>query len=91
MYGRRCFYCQSRVSYLDLIVEHIEPKSRGGTNDIKNTVLACGSCNSSKCDQTIEEWLEKNILYRKDASRKYRYRNKIVKTLKRMIYGESTA
>lgn len=30
--------------------EHVTPKSKGGTNDMNNLLLACRSCNQSKRD-----------------------------------------
>lgn len=38
-------------------VDHIMPLARGGTNWPDNLQLLCLSCNSSKCDRTMEEWL----------------------------------
>lgn len=37
-------------------VDHVMPKSRGGSNHLSNKVLACGSCNASKNAKTPEEW-----------------------------------
>lgn len=48
----------SWVSLVDLHFDHIEPYSKGGSNiNPDNFALACKSCNSSKRDRTIEEWL----------------------------------
>lgn len=38
-------------------VDHITPLSRGGSGWPDNLQLLCGSCNSSKRDMTMEEWL----------------------------------
>ncbi len=37
-------------------VEHIRPKSRGGTNRISNLALACHACNQAKGEKTAAEW-----------------------------------
>jgi hypothetical protein len=37
-------------------IDHVIPKSRGGSNKIDNLVLACGKCNASKNARTPEEW-----------------------------------
>ena len=51
-----CCYC-GRVG-LPLEIEHVIPVTReGSSNDPWNLALACKSCNSSKCDRTIEEWI----------------------------------
>lgn len=52
--GHRCGYCLARQEYLPWIleIEHIIPKSKGGTDDERNLWLACHSCNLYKSDQT---------------------------------------
>ena len=40
-----------------LEVDHIVPVSRGGTNEIDNLQMLCKSCNASKRDKTMEEWI----------------------------------
>ena len=46
----KCIYC-GRTSYKDgvkLELEHIHPKSKGGTNEHSNIVTACNDCNRGK-------------------------------------------
>lgn len=52
--GNRCGYCLARQEYVPwtLEVDHIVPKSKGGTDDEENLWLACHSCNLFKSDQT---------------------------------------
>ena len=60
-YGHTCQYC-GVVSGDDVLEwEHILPKSRGGSNSVKNATLSCGCCNREKGARTPEEW-EKAIL-----------------------------
>lgn len=40
-----------------LHVDHVFPRSRGGSNDAANIVTACDVCNRSKSDRTIAEWI----------------------------------
>jgi len=49
--GRRCAYCAKRADTID----HVIPRSRGGTHGWDNCVAACRSCNSRKADRLIEE------------------------------------
>lgn len=52
--GNECQYCGS---FDDLTCDHIVPLIRGGTNDHDNLTTACRSCNSSKGDKLVEEWV----------------------------------
>jgi 5-methylcytosine-specific restriction endonuclease McrA len=49
--GRRCAYCAKRADTID----HVVPRSRGGTHSWENCVAACKSCNSRKADRLLEE------------------------------------
>jgi hypothetical protein len=51
---RRCAYCQQRSRRLE--VEHLVPRSRGGSDRNSNLVPGCHSCNQAKGDQTAEEF-----------------------------------
>ncbi|MCZ2808925.1 MAG: HNH endonuclease [Candidatus Bathyarchaeota archaeon] len=48
-----CIYCGKRI---DLTLEHILPRSRGGPDTTENAVFVCKSCNSSKGDKRLYEW-----------------------------------
>src|SRR5579859_8005251 len=52
-----CNGCGEDIS-LGLTIDHIYPRSRGGTEDAENFQLLCKSCNSSKNDRTMREWVE---------------------------------
>ncbi len=56
-WNRKCSYCNAREVPLE--VEHIVPKSRGGSNRINNLTLACRSCNEKKGNRSIETFLLK--------------------------------
>jgi len=49
-----CVYCGENRRKL-LTVDHIIPKSKGGTNSWKNLVCCCHSCNNEKGDLSLEE------------------------------------
>jgi 5-methylcytosine-specific restriction endonuclease McrA len=51
---RQCAYCQS--SAVPLQVEHLVPKSRGGSDRASNLVIACDPCNKRKGARTAEEF-----------------------------------
>ena len=53
-FGRKCSYCGKRDVALE--VEHITPKSRGGSNRVSNLCLACHECNTRKGTMTAAEF-----------------------------------
>ena len=40
----------------NLHVDHVVPKSRGGTDEVANLVTACPSCNREKYNRAPGEW-----------------------------------
>jgi 5-methylcytosine-specific restriction endonuclease McrA len=56
-WGRQCAYCGAE--HLPLEIEHIVPKSRGGSNKVSNLTVACRACNQRKGSQSIETFLAK--------------------------------
>lgn len=58
-FGRRCAYCGAEN--VPLQVEHIVPKSRGGSNRISNLTIACQACNQAKGSLTAEEFGHPNV------------------------------
>ena len=57
----RCVYCGSPAQQMD----HVNPKSRGGSSDDDNLVPACAECNNAKNDMTPLEWHISKSLGRK--------------------------
>ncbi|QAV27304.1 HNH endonuclease [Neobacillus thermocopriae] len=53
-FGRKCCYCGKEGVPLE--IEHIIPKSRGGTDRVDNLCLACHDCNQRKGSKTAEEF-----------------------------------
>jgi hypothetical protein len=56
--GDRCGYCLSpqRLVMARLEIEHIVPRSKGGTSDESNLWLSCPLCNRFKSDHV--QWLD---------------------------------
>lgn len=54
-WGRQCAYCGKKDTPLE--VEHIVPKSKGGSDRISNLSLACHGCNQRKGNQDIRDFL----------------------------------
>jgi hypothetical protein len=55
----RCFYCRRTLTDEDSGIDHADPQKANGTNSYRNVVAACHSCNSSKGDDTAEDFLRK--------------------------------
>lgn len=54
---RQCAYCGAKE--MPLQIEHIQPKSRGGSDRISNLTLACQPCNQRKDNLPVEVFLAK--------------------------------
>ena len=57
-WGRKCAYCDKQN--VPLQIEHIKPRSKGGSNRVSNLCLSCERCNIKKGVKPIEEFLEKD-------------------------------
>jgi len=57
-----CQYCGEKLPKKDLTLDHVTPKSRGGTSGWNNVVTSCLRCNSKKRDYLLSElgWTLKN-------------------------------
>jgi hypothetical protein len=55
-WGRECAYCTAIDAPLE--IEHIVPKSNGGSNRISNLTIACHDCNQEKGSQTLAEFFQ---------------------------------
>lgn len=55
-WDRKCTYCNKKD--IPLQIEHIHPKSKGGSNRISNLCLACDKCNKKKGDKSVEDFLK---------------------------------
>lgn len=93
-WDRECTYCGKKD--VPLQIEHIQPKSKGGSNRVSNLCLACEKCNQKKGNKLIEEFLQKKpqILHKiktqakkplKDAAALNATRNKLVKVLSDLL------
>ena len=50
-----CQYCGKQPGPEELTIDHVMPRSRGGTSTWENCLLACVACNKRKADKTPEE------------------------------------
>nr|WP_183030310.1 RNA-guided endonuclease IscB [Escherichia coli] len=53
---RKCAYCDAVNTPLN--IDHMEPRSRGGSNRVSNLVLSCIPCNQNKGVQSVTEFVK---------------------------------
>ena len=53
-WGKKCTYCGKKD--IPLEIEHIIPKSRGGTDRVSNLTISCHKCNQKKSNKTALEF-----------------------------------
>ena len=51
--GRLCRYCGTYLDEQDLTLDHVVPRSKGGTNAQVNLAVCCAPCNSDKGDDDL--------------------------------------
>ena len=57
--GHRCSYCGKSSKRNRLELDHVTPKSRGGTDRYDNLVSACRACNQKRGNLTLATWLKR--------------------------------
>lgn len=61
---KKCFYCGKELVFSGvkksnkMTIEHLIPKSQGGTNALKNCVAACLECNHKRGNKKIKDFIE---------------------------------
>ena len=53
-FNHKCAYCGKKDVPLE--IEHIVPRSQGGSNRVSNLTLSCHNCNQKKGNKTAEEF-----------------------------------
>jgi 5-methylcytosine-specific restriction endonuclease McrA len=88
-WGRKCTYCDKQN--IALQIDHVVPKSCGGTDRVSNLTLACSDCNVRKGNLPVEEFAPKKapIIATKpslrDSSAVNSTRNKLKKELSTLL------
>lgn len=86
-WGRKCAYCQKEG--MPLQIEHVIPRSKGGSNSIRNLCLACERCNIRKGTKSLDEFLKRKpeVLKRVKATQKTRLSDAAaVNTTRNVLY-----
>jgi 5-methylcytosine-specific restriction endonuclease McrA len=56
-WGRKCAYCDAQNVPLE--IDHIHPRSQGGSDRVSNLTLACRPCNQRKANRDVADFLAK--------------------------------
>lgn len=57
-WNRKCAYCGASNTPLE--IDHIHPRSRGGSDRVSNLTIACHTCNQKKGNMLLEQFLTKH-------------------------------
>jgi len=68
-WAHRCAYCAGASGDPILNIDHVIPRSRGGSNRVSNLVVACRTCNDAKGNQRLEEWGTELVASRRPLDR----------------------
>lgn len=84
-FGRACAYCGAMG--VPLNIDHVHPRSRGGSDRVSNLVLACIPCNQAKANRPVEEFAGTSVAARIKALAKAPLRNAAaVNTTRRALW-----
>lgn len=86
--GFQCAYCGKTPPEISLEIDHIQPKSKGGKDNIDNLVTACFDCNRGKSNielDKIPNRVKDNLEIIKEKEEQLKeYRKYILKVRKRI-------
>lgn len=57
----KCQYCGAEAPDVLLVIDHINPVSKGGDNDLTNLITAFKDCNCGKTNRTLDD---KSVVYK---------------------------
>ena len=57
-WGRECAYCGAEQTPLE--IDHIHPRSKGGSDRASNLAIACRDCNQAKGNMPLEQFLTRS-------------------------------
>jgi 5-methylcytosine-specific restriction endonuclease McrA len=56
---KECYYCRRKMHYAEATVDHVKPKSKGGSNARGNLKLCCKKCNQQKGSLSVERFIRR--------------------------------
>lgn len=91
--GFICQYCGKTPPNIILELDHINPVSKGGTDDINNLITSCFECNRGKNNiplDRIPQTLHNNLEILKEKELQIKEYNKILEKIERRTQKEMT-
>lgn len=80
----RCIYCNKDLKNADnqnITLDHIKPRSQGGSNRHTNLITCCKQCNSTRSNKPIRQFTTKEIV-RKIRKQRYKSIRKYINIVK---------
>lgn len=84
--GFKCCYCGKEPPTVILEVDHIDPKSKGGKDDINNLLTACFDCNRGKRNIPLDKSplkLQENLEVLKEKEQQLKEYRKFITKIER--------
>ena len=86
-FDSKCYLCGTELEAAEVVIDHIIPRSRGGTNATYNLAAACAPCDHRKGDYLLSEleWVSPEVKARFASLRRERARhgNRLLSLFKR--------
>jgi len=89
--GFKCAYCGKAPPVVTLELDHIEPKAKGGKDDINNYLTACFDCNRGKGDIPLEKipaQLQENLEILKEKELQLSEYRKFIAKIEKRLKGD---
>jgi hypothetical protein len=86
--GFKCGYCGQEPPAVILEVDHIEPKSKGGKDDINNYITSCFDCNRGKKNIPLDKiapQIGQNLEVLKEKEEQLKEYRKFVATIEKRV------
>ncbi|MCL6271434.1 HNH endonuclease [Sansalvadorimonas sp. 2012CJ34-2] len=65
--GNTCFYCGRKLHLKEASIDHVLPRSEGGTDVVANKVVCCRTINQTFANMPIKEKMRCVIQWRGDV------------------------
>jgi len=88
-WGRTCAYCGKQDTRLE--IDHIVPRSAGGSNRVSNLTICCRECNKKKSNRSLKYFLgdKKEVFYRVTRFSQRSFRDASAANSTRIAIGEA--